>query len=266
MLPSRPRRWTLLPDCPHCGSAVHVGGRFCSECGRPLAAAGEIAVRPPTRRLWPPDPFLVISGALVVGAVFLLASGVWAWGVVAFLGAVVVFLATRAEERRIAKYALGGLGARFSAGRDALTARSRGQIELFRARRERAELESERIRALQQFGHVVFYEDEEGMDPARTAVQEVVDKIATKEDEIQALIERTEQRVQRAQAGVRPTEKLEAPPEPARIPEPWPPPDEGEPPAPAEVPEPSPDQPAPEPEHGPAPQAKARKRRETPKR
>ena len=150
------------------------------------------------------------------------------------------------------------MGARFSASRDSIAARSRGQIDLFRARRERAELEGERTRALQRLGHSVFYEDETGIEASRAAVQEVVDKITAKEAEIQALIDKTEERVQRAQAGVRPTEKMESPPEPARIPEPWPPPDEGDPPEPAVVPEPSPDQPAPDPEPAPTPQAKAR--------
>lgn len=109
----------------------------------------------------------------------------------------------------------------------------------------------------------MFYEDETGIETERTAVQEVVDKIAAKEAEIQALIDRTEERVQRAQAGVRPTERLESPPEPARVPEPWPPPDEGDPPEPAVVPEPSPDQPAPEPEPAPTPQATAKRTRKS---
>jgi hypothetical protein len=220
-------------------------------------------VRAPAAKLWPPDPFLVITGALVIGAIVLLVAGVWAWGVVALLAAVVVFLASRAEERRRARYALGSLTARFSASRDSIAARSRGQIDLFRARRERAELESERTRALQGLGHSVFYEGETGIESSRAAVQEVVDKIVAKEAEIQALIERTDERVQRAQAGVRPTEKMESPPEPAKIPEPWPPPDEGDPPEPAIVPEPSPDQPAPDPEPAPTPQAKARKTQKT---
>ena len=150
------------------------------------------------------------------------------------------------------------MGARFSASRDSIAARSRCQIDLFRARRERAELEGERTRALQRLGYSVFYEDETGIEASRAAVQEVVDKITAKEAEIQALIDKTEERMQRAQAGVRPTEKMESPPEPARIPEPWPPPDEGDPPEPAVVPEPSPDQPAPDPEPAPTPQAKAR--------
>ena len=220
-------------------------------------------MRPPAPSLWPPDPFLIITGALFIGAIVLLVVGVWAWGVVALLAAVVVFLASRTEERRQAKYALRAVGARFSASRDSIAARSRGQIDLFRARRERAELESERTRALQRLGHTVFYEDESGIESSKAAVQEVVDKIATKEAEIQALIDRTEEQVQRAQAGFRETEKMESPPEPARIPEPWPPPDEGEPPEPAVVPEPSPDQPAPEPERAPTPQATAKRTRKT---
>ena len=207
-----------MPDCPHCGHSAPDGSRFCPECGRTLAADGETLVRSPSARLWPPNPFLIITGALFIGAVFLFAAGVW----------------------------------------DSIAARSRGQIGLFRARRERADLEAERIRALQKLGHAVFYEDETGIESSRATVQEVVDKIAAKEAEIQSLIDRTDERVQRAQAGVRPTEKLESPPEPARIPEPWPPPDEGEPPQPAEVPEPSPDQPAPKPEQAPTPQAKGK--------
>jgi hypothetical protein len=83
---------------------------------------------------------------------------------------------------------LGGLAARFSASRDSIAARSRGQIELFRARRERAELEAEKTRALQAFGGAVFYEDEEGTKTARAAVQAVVDRIDANEAEIQALI------------------------------------------------------------------------------
>jgi hypothetical protein len=114
-------------------------------------------------------------------------------------------------------------------------------------------------------GGAVFSEDKAGTKAAKAAVQDVADRIDGKDAEIEALIARTEERVQRAQAGVRPTENLEVPPEPARIPEPWPAPDEGEPPEPPIVPEPGPDEPAPKPEPGPTPQAEARRTRKAQK-
>ena len=129
--------------------------RMGAASARMRAAArveGETEIHPPAAGLWPPDPFLIISGALVIGAIVLFVAAVWAWGVVALLAAAMVFLGARAEERRPAKYALGGVGASFTAGRDSFAARSSGQIELFRARRERAELEGERTRTLPRLG------------------------------------------------------------------------------------------------------------------
>jgi outer membrane biosynthesis protein TonB len=253
-----------MPDCPNCGSQVSAGSKFCPECGRSLADAPGRAA-PPAWRRWPPDPLLVIAAALVAGGVVLLVAGEWAWGVVALLAAGLVFLSQREAERRAARYALAGFGARIGAVRNVFAARSRGQLDLFRARRERAELEAARTRALQQLGHAVYYKDKKGTESAKTAVAEVVAQIEAKEAEIATLIKNVHERVQRAQFGVRPTEKLEQPPEPARVPEPWPPPDEGTPPEPAPSPspepEPSPAEPPPKPEHPPMPQTKAGKRK-----
>jgi hypothetical protein len=198
---------------------------------------------------------------VAVGGVILLAGGVWAWGLVALLGAGVLFLSQREAERRAARYALAGFRERLVATRAALAARSRGQVEIFRARRERAELDAERHRALHQLGHAVFYEDKAGRKTARAAVEAVVERIREKEAEIEALIRQTDERVHRAQAGVRATERIEAeqPPEPVRIPEPWPPPDEADRPEPFPDPEPSPAEPGPE--EPPAPQSKSRRTR-----
>jgi outer membrane biosynthesis protein TonB len=253
-----------MPDCPNCGAQVLAGSKFCPECGRALAEAPGRTVSPAWRR-WPPDPLLVIVVALVAGAVVLFVAGEWAWGVVALLGAGLVFLSQREAERRAARYALAGFGARIAATRDVFAAHSRGQLDLFRARRERAELEADRTRGFQQLGHAVYYKDKAGTESAKTAVAEVVAQIEAKEAEIDTLIKQVQERVERAQSGVRPTERLEQPPEPARVPEPWPPPDEGTPPEPAPSPtpepEPSPGEPSPKPEHPPMPQTKARKRK-----
>ena len=90
-------------------------------------------------------------------------------------------------------------------------------------------------------------------------MDDVATLIAAKEAEIGALLGQMEQRVRRAQAEITPTSRLEAPPEPARIPEPFPPPDEGNPPEPAHVPEPSPEDPVPDLEPPPAPETRRSK-------
>jgi hypothetical protein len=247
-----------MPDCPHCATLIPEQSPFCPECGRPLTEdALATAIRPPTRH-WPPHPVMVIAVAVWIGSIVLLVAGVWAWGVVAFLAAGILVLTQREAERRAAKHALLGFRERFQATRDSVAARSRGHLELFRARRERAELEAERGRALHKLGHAVFYGDKAGTKSAKADVQAVVDSISEKEAEIETLIRQTDSRVQRAQAAVMPTEKIQAeqPPEPARIPEPWPPPDEADLPEPAPAPEPSPE--PQEPEYPPAPQSRAR--------
>ena len=211
---------TSPPSCPHCGEALPQGARFCPECGRPASA--DTVVAPPRRRRWPPDPLVLVVVLVAVGGVILLAGGLWAWGLVVLLVAGVVFLSQREAERRAARYALAGWQARLAASREALAARSRGQLDLFRLRRERAELEAERTRAFTDLGRAVFGGDKEGRRAANDAVQGVVDRIQAKEAEIDALVRLMEERVNRAQAGVRPTEQLpaEEPSESAVAPEP----------------------------------------------
>jgi predicted nucleic acid-binding Zn ribbon protein len=243
-----------MHDCPHCGTAIPEESRFCPECGRALTDEG---AQPAYRRRWPPEAFHIVVALIAVGGIVLLVGGAWAWGVAVILLAAVLFLSQREAERRAAQRAWGNFRARFSATREAVTARSRGQIELFRARRDRAELEAERTRGFQRLGQTVFYDDKAGTKAARAELDEVGQRITEKEAEIDTMLKDIEQRVQRAQAAGSPTQKLETvPPEPARVPEPWPPPDEGTPPSPE--PDISPPEPAPEPEHPPAPQTRGR--------
>jgi zinc-ribbon domain len=241
-------------DCPNCGTTVPSQSRFCPECGRPLA---ESPNAPAYRRRWPPEAFHIVVALIAIGGIILLAGGAWAWGLVVLLLAALLFLSQREAERRAAQRAWGNFRARFSATREAVTARSRGQLELFRARRERAELEAERTRAFQRLGQAVYWEDEAGTKAVCEELDTVAERISEKEAEIETMVKDIERRVQQAQAGGSPTQKLETvPPEPARVPEPWPPPDEGTPPTPE--PDPSPVEPPPEPEHPPAPQTRKR--------
>ena len=169
----------------------------------------------------------------------------------ALLAAAVLFLFDQFVDSRVAGRELADLRGRVAATRESVALRSRGQMGVFRARRELAELHIERDRIFRQLGEAVYSEDEEGMKAARSAVDDVAGRIRDKEAEIETLIRETEALIQRVQAPVQETVKLEAPPEPARVPEPWPPPDEGDIPEPSQ---PSPGEPTPGPEE-PAPPA-----------
>jgi signal transduction histidine kinase len=252
-------------ECANCGSTIPGSSRFCPECGRPLSAeaaasatAAYESVR--RRRVWPPDPVVLVVVLVAAGGIILLVGGQWAWGLAALLLAGIVVLAQREVERRTARATFAAVRERVTARRDVWSARSRGQLEVFRARRDLAELEAQRGRGFHDLGRAVFEADETGMEAAKTALAELTERLEAKEAEIQMLVQQIEERVRRVQAGVQATDKMEQPPEPVRVPEPWPPPDEGTPPAPAPVPEPSPADPAPEPEHPPTPQSKRRRK------
>lgn len=233
-----------MSECARCGSALAAESRYCPECGGRLGENDSSWLS-----LTPPSPLLAIAMLVGIGGIILLAGAVWAWGVVALLGAAVLFLFDQFVDRRVAARGLADLRGSLVATRESVALRSRGQMGVFRARRELAELHIEKDRIFRQLGEAVYSENERGMKAARTAVDAVVGRIRDKEAEIETLIRETEVLIQRVQAPVQETVKLEAPPEPARVPEPWPPPDEGDIP---EPPQPSPDEPTPGPEE-PAP-------------
>jgi len=235
-----------VPECGQCGAALAAESRYCPECG---GRFGEDASS--RTRLTPPPPLLAIAALIGIGGIILLAGAVWAWGIVALLAAVVLFLFDGFVDRSVAARVLGDVRGRFAATRESVALRSRGQMGVFRARRELAELHIEKDRIFRELGQAVYFEDEMGMKAARTAVDTVVGRIRDKEAEIETLIRQTEALIQRVQAPVQETVKLEAPPEPARVPEPWPPPDEADIP---EPPQPTPGEPTPGPEE-PAPPA-----------
>ena len=145
-----------------------------------------------------------LRSLLAIGGIILLAGGVWAWGVVALLATAVLVLLPAGVDRRRVKH----LQNRAGAIRESLAVRGRGQVEIFRARRELAELEADRSRLYADLGRAVYEEDEAGTKAARTALAAVLERVQAKEAEIQTLIRETEERVRRVQGPVQATEVL----------------------------------------------------------
>lgn len=208
------------------------------------------------RKYWsPPDPGLIAGIALTAAGVILIAVGVWVWGLLALALAVAIVGLRLGAGRRGTDAAIKHL----SVQRRIAGARSRGQLELFRLRRELAELQAECNAAYQALGRATHRADAAAAREATAQVDDLTVRAEATEREIAALQREMQERVRRAQTG-------ETPPEPARVPEPFPPPDEGTPPEPARVPEPfpepvpepQPDDPPPEPKHPPAPETSGR--------
>ena len=247
-------------ECPTCQATVPADVRFCPECGSPLPDPEGVETR--LRTYWSSPDLGLLAGVALTGAgVVLVGLQVWLWGIVALALAVLVFIFRSALGRRETRALAGAVRARFTAHRRVVGARSRGQIELFRLRRELAELQTERSRGYQELGRATHVGDAATAEAATARLDDVGEKIAAKETEIATLVGEMQERIRRAQAEITPTNLLEAPQEP------YPPPDEGDPPEPARVPEPfpepvpepSPDDPPPEPQLPPAPETKRRR-------
>jgi zinc-ribbon domain len=203
-------------ECANCGTGVAGNARFCPECGRSLDPAGGPLDAPVHARAWfrprvSERVVLVAVGALVVGAV-LGARGAWAWALVAILAAAVVLLSL--DRLAGGRRPVADLRARAAAARETMAARSREQVELFRARRELTALESERTRLFRDLGRAVYDGDGTGTRVARSGLDDVASAIEAKEAEIEVLKRETSERVDEAQASARPTERLRTAPQP----------------------------------------------------
>jgi zinc-ribbon domain len=231
-------------ECLTCGAEVPAESRFCSECGAPNPVADGVETR--LRKYWSaPDLGLIAGLALAAVGIVLLGAQLWLWALLALVLAAAVFLFRWEAGRRRTRAAL----ARLSVHRRVVGARSRGQLELFRLRRELAELQTERNQAYQELGRATYAGDAHAARAAAAHVGDVGARILAREAEIGTLLEEMEERVRQAQAEVTPTRSLEAPPEPAQVPEPLPEP----------VSEPRPDDPARRPEPSSTPETKRRR-------
>lgn len=221
-------------SCANCGARLPKRSRFCPECGTrvgespqetavqqvPPDETGPVPVQYETAR---PRYFGVFRGARIFGP---------AWQRV----------------RETTGYAVESVSVHTSARRD-----------LYRMRRELAELLARRAESARILGESVYAGDEEATGVARAQLAEVDGLVTAKEDEMRQTAEAAMERIQRAHLQVQPTQVETPPPAPEPFPEPSPPPqpvpvpepvpEPSEPPGPVHVPEPAPEpSPPPHPE------------------
>jgi len=212
-------------SCENCGSALPDGSRFCPECGARVGAGpGETAVEE-----LPPDETGQVPVAYETArpryfGVFRPAKAL-----------APVFRALR----ETTGYAV-----------ESVTVHSTARVELYRLRRELADLLAQRAECARLLGEAVYAGDEEGTETARGQMAELDGLVSAKEDEMERTAAAAMERIQRAQLQVQPTQ-VEPPapspdpfpepsPAPQPVPVPEPTPEPSEPPGPAHVPEPTP--------------------------
>ncbi len=264
-----------MPKCANCGGRLAKTSRYCPQCGHPRDAGstkvmevprdetGRVPVHyaraePRYYGITPSTFVLVLAAAALTLAVVLLATGRWPLGLI-LLGVavllVLVFLevARRKPDGAVARStaeALDAFRARAGFAADSLATRGRATRRVLALRRELQKMAVLRARLLFELGDAVYRGDEQATEEARGQLLELDELAAQREDEMQAVVARAHERIHRRKLEVQPTEMVELPeepaapgeaePVPARIPEPYPPPDEGSPPQPAIIPEPSP--------------------------
>jgi len=212
-------------SCENCSSALPDGSRFCPECGARVGAGpGETAVEE-----LPPDETGQVPVAYETArpryfGVFRPAKAL-----------APVFRALR----ETTGYAV-----------ESVTVHSTARVELYRLRRELADLLTQRAECARLLGEAVYAGDEEGTETARGQMAELDGLVSAKEEEMERTAADAMERIQRAQLQVQPTQ-VEPPapspdpfpepsPAPQPVPVPEPTPEPSEPPGPAHVPEPTP--------------------------
>ncbi len=251
--------------CANCGSRLTKKARFCPECGARVGASsdetaiqelppdetGQVPVAMTTAEprffgVTPPAAVIALAGASLALAIVLLLTDHFIVGGILLVVAGVLFmlfagLVRRAPETPVARASAGAVSAvRARAGYavETLAAHSSARVELFRLRRELAELLGQRAEFARALGEAVYADDPQATESARSRMAEIDALISAKEEQMQQTAAGAMERIERAQLQVQPT-MIETPEPPTPSPEPFPSP--SEPPAPTPIPEPTPE-------------------------
>jgi hypothetical protein len=248
-------------NCAHCGARLPKDGRFCPECGVRTSASNDataveeippeetgrvpvhkVAATPRYFGIAPPLALFAIAVAALAAAIVLFVAGKTIAGALLLAAAALFSVLFVGASKRLPENAVARVGRRvFATVRDrtgfaveAVSVHSTTRVELFRLRRELSELAAERAEAARALGEAVYVGAEDEIEDGRNRMSELEQAFADKEREMTTVTAAANERIQRAQLQVQPTEVVEPP----QVPEPMPAP--SEPPQPVTVPEPSP--------------------------
>jgi zinc ribbon protein len=252
-------------ECANCGSRLTKKAKFCPECGARVGASSEetaIQELPPDETgqvpvamttaeprffgVTPPMAVLALAAVSLALAIALLVTDHFIAGGILLVVAGLLFmlfagLARRLPETTVSRASAGAVSAvRARAGYavETLAAHSSARVELFRLRRELADLLGQRAEFARTLGEAVYADDPEATESARSRMAELEELISAKEEQMQQTAAGAMERIERAQLQVQPT-MIETPEPPTPSPEPFPAP--SEPPAPTPIPEPTPE-------------------------
>ena len=268
-----------VANCANCGARLPKDGRFCPECGVRTSVENDataveeippeetgrvpvhtVAVTPRYFGIAPPLALFAIAVAALAAAIVVLVAGKAIAGALLLAAAALFSVLFVTASKRLPENAVARASRRvFATARDrtgfaveAVSVHSTTRVELFRLRRELSELVAERAEAARALGEAVYVGAEDEIEAGRNRMSELEQALADKEGEMTRVTAAANERIQRAQLQVQPTEVVEPP----EVPEPMPAP--SEPPQPVTVPEPSPvpsepPMPVPSPEPSPEP-------------
>lgn len=212
-----------MSSCPRCGATAAEENRFCPNCGLELEVqSGDTAIEPV-----PPDEIGQVPVSVVRAEP----------GLVRALTTAARTLRESAlgrEAARAADRALAGVDVALAS----LSARSRAERELLGLRRRMRDSAQERDRLLRDLGEAVYRGDDGATESLKGEISALDESIEETRKAMQAILERAEASVRKAQLEVQPTQIQ--PPESPDVPEPYPPPGEVDPPQQPDVPEPYP--------------------------
>ncbi len=255
-------------SCQACGAKLPAKSKFCPECGTAVASGDTVVqeVPPAEESPTPVEPhvserryfgvppsalLLVLAVAGLIGAIALFATGQWPWGLIVLglsLFLVTGFISAERHspgEEGPASRAFVSVRSRAEVAKETVAAHGGARIELARLRRDATGLGKQRSERARELGEAVYAKNTIATKELKEQMKEIDDELAAKEAQMAKVTIDAQERIGKAKLQVQPTQVVagEMPdeaPEPATVPEPFPPPDEGQPPEPAQVPEPYP--------------------------